>query len=157
MNCKIKTVSPLTTYAVRHPVLRQGKPIASCAFPGDEDPTSLHLAAVFNEDVIGVVSVFTNATGVFSDLKQMQLRGMAVLPEAQGSGIGKMLVHAAEIYAKERGTTLLWFNARINAVHFYERLGYQIMGEAFEIEGIGTHYLMYKYLKKTPKRSAPEF
>jgi predicted GNAT family N-acyltransferase len=40
----------------------------------------------------------------------------------------------------------LWCNAREKAVKFYQNNGFEIIGEPFEIEKVGTHYVMFKKL-----------
>ena len=52
-----------------------------------------------------------------------------------------MLLAFEEI--KKKGT-LLWCNARIIAIEFYKKIGFQIKGEEFDIADIGKHYFMYK-------------
>jgi GNAT superfamily N-acetyltransferase len=69
---------------------------------------------------------------------------MAVLENHRGRGFGEALVAHAEKYAKSKNTPLLWFNARIIAVAFYEKCGYEIIGGGFDIGDIGKHYVMYK-------------
>ena len=44
------------------------------------------------------------------------------------------------------GCDLLWCKARLVAIDFYESLGFIKIGPIYEIEGIGPHYTMYKYL-----------
>lgn len=75
-----------------------------------------------------------------------QLRGMAVLEEYQGKGVGKILLTFAENLAKEKDTQTLWMNARVSALDFYRNSGYKILGEVFEVPGIGPHYVMFKKL-----------
>ncbi|HSK47266.1 MAG TPA: GNAT family N-acetyltransferase [Coriobacteriia bacterium] len=62
---------------------------------------------------------------------RLQLRQVAVLPEFQGTGIGRLLVRELEQWARESGAREVWLNARDNAFPFYERLGYQFTGETF--------------------------
>jgi GNAT superfamily N-acetyltransferase len=69
---------------------------------------------------------------------------MAVLENQQKKGIGKALILHSESFATQQKTELIWFNARENAVPFYIKMGYKITGAPFEIDAIGTHYLMYK-------------
>ena len=42
------------------------------------------------------------------------------------------------------GVDVLWCNARMVAIRFYKSLGFKIIGDIFNIEGIGPHYYMYK-------------
>ncbi len=77
-----------------------------------------------------------------------QLRGMAVSPEHRGLGTGAALLNSAEQYLKQMDVVLVWMNAREHAVSFYQRHGYEKKGTLFEIEGIGPHYYMDKYLNR---------
>ena len=47
----------------------------------------------------------------------------------------------------EKGIPVIWLNARILAVPFYEKLDYAILGEPFDIPLIGQHYFYYKHLQ----------
>ncbi|MFV8372320.1 GNAT family N-acetyltransferase [Flavobacterium sp. LB2P74] len=73
-----------------------------------------------------------------------------ILPEAQGKGIGKILIDAVQKLATENKSTSLSLNVnRFNkALAFYQKLGFEIIAEE-NIE-IGNGYLMedYKMEKK---------
>ena len=45
---------------------------------------------------------------------------------------------------KQKKCDLLWCNARLVAVNFYKSLGFNIIGNLFDIKEIGPHYYMYK-------------
>ena len=141
---KIQLITSAETFSVRHPVLRPGKPIESCRFEGDDLTTTIHLGLFKEDHLIGIISIFEIKSALFNDERQFQLRGMAVLEEHQRKGFGEKLVHHAEEYLKSKNASLIWFNARLVAVEFYKRLGYTIIGEAFTIENIGLHYVMFK-------------
>lgn len=143
----VKTISPTETFAVRHPVLRPGKPIETCIFDGDTLPTTVHFG-IFHESgpIAGVVSVFEAPHTFFTENKQFQVRGMAVLPEYQKNGLGEQLILAAENYIRENGGHRIWFNAREIAIGFYRKMGYETIGIAFSIGDIGIHYVMHKPL-----------
>lgn len=140
----IQNISSKDTFSVRHPVLRAGKPIESCQFEGDNLPTTTHFGLFVDQKLIGVASVFKNKNSNFNFENQFQIRGMAVLLEFQKTGFGKDLVQHCEAYIKNQKGTLIWFNARENAVPFYEKLGYNKHGNPFSIADIGIHYLMKK-------------
>lgn len=129
-------------YDLRERVLRPGRPPEAVRYQGDEAPTTLHLGA-FTPDsrLAGIASLF--ATG-----DSLQLRGMAVEPNVQRRGVGALLVRKAQQHAFEANKDL-WCNARASACGFYEKLGWTIEGNVFELEGIGPHYIM------RCKRSAP--
>ncbi|RZJ33667.1 MAG: GNAT family N-acetyltransferase [Flavobacterium sp.] len=140
----IKEISASATYAVRHPVLRPGKPIDSCHFEGDDLQSTHHFGLFTAGTLAGVVSIFEALNALFETPNQLQLRGMAVLPSFQNKGFGHKLVDKCEEFIAGKGGALLWFNARILAVPFYRKLGYEIIGAEFEIAGVGPHYVMYK-------------
>lgn len=147
MQCDIKKISAEKTHAIRHPMLRQGRPIEDCVFDGDKDPKTIHLGAFIENKLVGVLSAYQKNTTVFDVKESYQIRGVAVLTTAHRKGIGRALMANIEHQLKQKKIDLIWLNARITAVDFYTALAYQQKGKAFEIEGIGTHYCFYKILK----------
>jgi GNAT superfamily N-acetyltransferase len=142
----IQNITFRETFAVRHPVLREGKPLESCHFDGDDLTSTVHFGLFVDEKLIGVVSVFQNKNSIFNKENQFQIRGMAILPKYQKKGFGAKLVERCEEYILSKNGELIWFNARENALPFYQKLGYQIIGNPFVISDIGTHYIMKKNL-----------
>ena len=49
---------------------------------------------------------------------------VVVLPEYRGLGLGKKVVTEAEAWAKELGYKQINIDSRVEAIHFYEKLGY---------------------------------
>ncbi|MGA1386394.1 MAG: GNAT family N-acetyltransferase [Flavobacteriaceae bacterium] len=145
---KIRTISALDTYVVRHPVLRPGRPIETCAMGGDDREDTIHLGAfdVVNDQLVGVATLLVENSPYFPGQKGAQLRGMAVLPSHHRKGIGAELVKALEDLARHRKDEILWMNARVSAQLFYRALGYKEIGPVFDIDRIGPHYVMYRSL-----------
>ncbi|WP_207495603.1 GNAT family N-acetyltransferase [Aridibaculum aurantiacum] len=75
----------------------------------------------------------------------VRLRQMAVKPGLQGKGIGRVLMQFAENLARDRGNTKITMHARKSAIGFYEKQGYNIIGQEFEEVTI-PHYVMEKNL-----------
>jgi GNAT superfamily N-acetyltransferase len=75
----------------------------------------------------------------------VRLRQMAVLNDLQGKGIGRALMNFAENLARDRGYKYLRMHARINAIGFYEKVGYKVLGDQF-VEVTIPHYVMEKVL-----------
>ena len=140
----IKNITVSETFLVRQPVLRPGKALKSCEFEGDNLETTCHFGLFIDEKLIGIVSVFTTKNTAFTTPNQFQIRGMAILPKFQKQGFGQKLVNHCEEYIQDQKGTLIWFNARENAVSFYEKLHYKKIGDPFSIADIGLHYLMKK-------------
>lgn len=142
----IKEITATKAYDVRHPVLREGKPIDSCHFDGDDLSTTFHLGYFIDEQLVGVVSLLERDHATLKYSKTFQLRGMAVLTSFQKRGIGDALVKKAEEMIQQKNGTFMWMNSREIAVRFYEKLGYQKHGEPFSIPKIGIHFTMIKEL-----------
>lgn len=49
---------------------------------------------------------------------------VVVLPQYRGLGLGKKVVTEAEVWAKELGYKQIDIDSRVEAIHFYEKLGY---------------------------------
>ena len=146
LNYNIKKISAKETYIVRHPVLRQGKPIESCEFDGDNLETTFHLG-IFNKDtLVGISSFLLSKHPLLTEELQYQLRGMAVLNEYQNLGLGKLILNHGENLLKKQNIQIVWCNAREKAVNFYKKNGYKIIGLPFDIKDIGKHFIMYKSL-----------
>lgn len=54
---------------------------------------------------------------------------LAVPEAARGQGLGRQLVLAAEVLARQRGCANAWVDTQFGARGFYQRLGYQVFGE----------------------------
>jgi len=69
-----------------------------------------------------------------------------ILPEAQGKGVGKMLIHKVADLAKEAGIEKLRLNVNRynNAITFYKKLDFTIVGE--EIIPLDHGYVMDDYI-----------
>jgi ribosomal protein S18 acetylase RimI-like enzyme len=96
--------------------------------------------------VVGVASVLREPHPNDPRPGDWRIRGMATSPELRNRGIGTALLTACEAHARDRRATRLWCHARVKARTFYERAGLRVEGVAFEIPGIGPHYLMSKSL-----------
>ena len=72
---------------------------------------------------------------------------MATLSSAQNTGAARALLNTAFKILKDKDQNLLWCDARIIATGFYEKLGFEKLGDSYSIPIIGLHYLMYKTLK----------
>ncbi|TDE03511.1 GNAT family N-acetyltransferase [Flavobacterium hiemivividum] len=84
--------------------------------------------------------------------KVTRLHKIYLLPEAQGKGAGKLLVDAVANYAKLNGSTVISLNVnRFNsALSFYEKLGFEIVGEEDIVLEHG--YLMEDYMMEKQLR-----
>ena len=77
--------------------------------------------------------------------KCLRLRQMAVQNNLQGKGIGASMLYFAETLSRDKGYKKLIMHARETAVGFYEKLGYNVVGDKFTEVTI-PHYVMEKRL-----------
>ena len=128
----VEEVDVTDVLELRRRVLRDGTPSDEPRFEGDDDPTTAHL--VVRDDVGAVVATSTWIDRPFPhqpDVAAVQLRGMAVRTDAQGRGLGGVLVAAGAERARARGARLMWANARDTALGFYAAHGFEAVGDGF--------------------------
>lgn len=77
----------------------------------------------------------------------IKMRQVAVDSSVQKQGIGQLLVKASEQFAIQNGFKIMELNARDTAIPFYEKLGYQKVGDMFTEVNI-PHFKMKKEIKK---------
>ena len=75
-----------------------------------------------------------------------KIHKLYLLPEAQGKGVGKLLIQAIASRAQAQGNTALVLNVNRNnsAILFYEKTGFEKTGD--ENIDIGNGYLMEDYI-----------
>jgi predicted GNAT family N-acyltransferase len=140
---RVETVDAAAGRALRRAVLRPQERQDGPMYPLEEDPATLHFAALAaGGEVLAVGSVMPEAHPRRPRPGDWRIRGMATRAQDRGSGLGSSVLEAIERAAREGGGARLWCNARVGAAAFYERGGFQIEGEEYEIEGIGPHFLM---------------
>jgi predicted GNAT family N-acyltransferase len=134
----VEEVAAGLTYPLRGAVLRPGRPVE---IPGDDAPTTFHLAARTAEgQVVGVVRFHPNPCPWRPDaVSAWQLRGMATDPAVRGTGAGRALVAEGLARVVRLGADLVWCDARAAAAGFYERMGFRVVTEPYEISPIGPH------------------
>ncbi len=142
---QIKEIETPDTYKIRKEILRKDIPLTE-KIEGDFDETTLHLGAFVNGKLVSIVTYLQDNHKALEGL-QYRLAGMATLNEYQKKGIGKQLIMESLKILSDKKVEILWCNARIVALDFYKKLGFQIFGKKFDIPFIGTHYIMYKKLK----------
>ena len=88
-----------------------------------------HYIYVYEDEELQTVVGFVHAE-VYESLYSyagLNILGLAVLPEFQGKGIGKELMHYLEVNAKNDSVSFVRLNSadyRVEAHKFYESIGY---------------------------------
>jgi GNAT superfamily N-acetyltransferase len=129
---------------LRWKVLRDGLPRETAIFDGDQEPTTHHFAAIHDNRIIGCVTIMHR---LWQNRPAWQLRGMAIDPQFQRTGIGGQLLQQVEQTIRSHPhSRQLWCNARTPATAFYRKFGWQLIGDEFLIPTAGPHYKMCKLL-----------
>ncbi|MFM7107048.1 MAG: GNAT family N-acetyltransferase [Planctomycetaceae bacterium] len=127
---------------LRHRILRAGLPFETASFEGDHDATTRHHAAFRGAEPVGCLSLVES---VWEGRPAWQLRGMAIDADMQGRGMGRLLLETAlaEALHDEPGR-IFWCNARTSAIGFYERAGWRVVSDEFEVPTAGPHVKMLR-------------
>src|SRR6185503_14475137 len=105
----------------------------------DEETENMLIGAFEDDEMLGCCMLVEEKPGT------VRLRQMAVLNDLQGKGIGRALMNFAENLARDRGYRIVRMHARVNAVGFYEKVGYKVASDEFTEITI-PHYVMEKQL-----------
>lgn len=152
MQISIEQIMALQTIDLRTRILRPGQPVEICHYAEDNLSSTFHLGAFVTlengERVIGANGTYMkDVNKFFPDAKNpYRLRGMATDHPYRGIGLGSQIVQQGEMLLKVMNCDLLWFNARESAFSFYEKNGFLMIGDMFDIPGAGPHKVMYKWL-----------
>jgi predicted N-acetyltransferase YhbS len=71
---------------------------------------------------------------------------MATAVEQRGRGIGGAVLEFGVAEVARRGGTVVWCNGRVRAGDFYRRHGFVAVGEEFQVEPSGPHYVFVRSL-----------
>lgn len=124
-------IGALETHALRRTVLRDGTPSDRVEFEGDGLATTFHLAVAGQGGPIGVATWMERRYPDLPALVGYQLRGMATAPEHRGRGVAAALLDAGVERCVQRGAAIVWARARISALGFYQRNGFETRGPTY--------------------------
>lgn len=137
---EVRVVPPEETAHLRQRVLRPHLTVDEVRAQGDAAP---HLAVYAGGRLVATASVRPEAMPGDEREGDWRLRGMASDPEERGRGYGATALRAALDHARAHGATRVWCNARTGAIGFYERHGFTVAGEEFDLPGSGPHYVAF--------------
>lgn len=124
---QIEQIRPELTWRLRRQVLYPELPMYEMEM--EEDNYGYHFGAFQDNDLVGVVSLFQDGT-------EFQFRKFAVIEKVQGTGVGKALLNYITDFAVSEGAQRIWCNARVSAIGFYLRFGFEQTGKLFSKGGI---------------------
>lgn len=103
-----------------------------------DDETATHF--LVEQDGVAIATARLLDKGAYSKIGRV-----AVSKVARGTGAGAALMRFIEAHAQSRGAREVVLDAQVQALGFYEKLGYWAEGEEFLDAGI-PHYRMRKHL-----------
>ena len=141
---EINKVDAENIRSLRHSELRKGQDFSTTSYLKDYEEGTFHMACIVDEKIVTCATFYPEKSIKIKSDNAYRLRGMATDSNSQRKGYATDLMIESFKELKEKKSNLLWCNARLVAVDFYEALGFKIIGELFDIKGIGPHYYMYK-------------
>ena len=140
---RVVEIDAEATRDLRWRLLRDSRPGADVDFAEDHLPGTWHLGVIDEEGTLVAVATFApHSTPYRPGARAVQVRGMAVEPHLRRKGLGRMILQTAIERLRAGGVEVLWANGRNGALRFYERLGWEVVGEGFTLEGIPHHVVL---------------
>ncbi len=124
-----ETADLATCLALRHLVFvaEQGVPVEEEA--DEHDPAATHFLARDGAAPVGTARVVYLG-------EVAKIGRVSVLPGYRGRGVGAALIEAALAHARGRGAPLARLGAQVQAIGFYERLGFTVASAPYDDAGI---------------------
>jgi GNAT superfamily N-acetyltransferase len=135
----IREIPVADTRPLRHRILR---PHESLDYLIGHEPPDAFAVGAFDRGERLVAVGFVGRDG---ESGAWRVRGMAAEPDARGRGAGSAILAALLDHALRFEThppARVWCNARVPACSLYERAGFTIVSEEFDVPEIGAHLVM---------------
>ena len=129
---------------LRMSVLRDGTPSQDPRYADDDTEGSVNLGIRESGILVACSTWLPRPWPLDQSAPATQLRGMAVAKHLQSQGLGNILLQAGITRAKAHESTYVWARARDRALYFYERNGFETIGDQFidEASGLAHHLVM---------------
>lgn len=137
----IHPVAPSETWPLRQRILRPHQTFEELVVEGEYDPLAGWYAASVDDIVVGCAAVLPRPRQD-GPRDGWRLRAMATAPEIRGRGAGRQLLVRCVEHVVHHGGKSVWCTARVEAAGFYLAHGFEMVGDPFELTGIGPHLLM---------------
>lgn len=129
---EIVEITATDTHDLRRRILRSGTPTDVVVWEGDDDPSTWHLGVRTAEgELVAISSWMLRRYPDRPGEPAYQLRGMATDPSHRGTGTSSALLLAGLERCAAAGASLVWARARVAALAFYERHGFEPVGTEY--------------------------
>ncbi|MDB5325544.1 MAG: acetyltransferase, family [Phycisphaerales bacterium] len=150
MTVDVRVVPVDVLWDLRHRILRKNLPPEAARFAGDDRDDSVHVGAFFGQRLVGGATLHLEA---LEGDPAWRLRGMAVDADTQGLSIGRKLLLVIDQHVLATPPHRLWCNARLPAVGFYERCGWEAVSGVYDIPTAGPHRTMIRRFENSQASS----
>lgn len=102
----------------------------------DVDPNQYLMVVEVNGGIIGTCHLTFMPSLTFQGGLRMNIEGVRVVNSYRGQGVGKWMIKQAIIIGRERGCKIIQLTTnkkRIDAIRFYEELGFQATHEGMKM------------------------
>ena len=142
----VEEVPTSEVLVLRMAVLRDGTPSQDPRYTDDDTEGSVNLGIRESGILVACSTWLPRPWPLDQTAPATQLRGMAVAKHLQSKGLGNILLQAGITRAKTLESTYVWARARDRALYFYERNGFETIGDQFidEASGLAHHLVMLK-------------
>jgi predicted GNAT family N-acyltransferase len=127
-NLKVEIVQWIDSHAqlknIREKVFIQEQKVTPELEWDGMDEKAIHFLVFKDEEAIGCARAIVIKS-------QMQLGRMAVLKEYRGQGAGSTLIEKAIVTAKLKQLSSIQISAQCNAINFYVKFGFEVMGDTY--------------------------
>lgn len=143
----VERISPEDTHALRHLVLWPHLESPDvCVIDIDHRSDAMHFGVRVHHEIVAIGSFFHMTSPKIEATLPYRLRAMAVHPAHRGKDYGQALIREACQQLRQLDVDILWCDARLKAVPFYQRLGFHMLPEVYDVPRIGPHQFMWKNL-----------
>jgi hypothetical protein len=140
-------IESVETQTLRHQVLWPHLPASDvCVIDIDNHSDAFHVGVFSDEMLVSIGSFFKMESSRLPHLTQYRLRAMATDPCFRRMHAGEELIAFGCKELRTRRVEVLWCDARLVAVPFYESIGFSKFDDIYEIPLIGPHHFMWKEL-----------
>jgi predicted N-acetyltransferase YhbS len=112
----------------------------------DAQADAFHVGVFSDAVLISIGSFFPMVSPRLQHANQFRLRAMATDPAFRRMRAGEQLIAFGCKELRTRGAEVLWCDARLVAVPFYESIGFSKCDDVYEVPLIGPHHFMWKEL-----------
>lgn len=142
---KVDLIPAYMTWPLRRQIiLPHLKDDKDCQFTNDEETSTFHLGAFWENQLIGVGSFYAeiHESIPFVNSNPYHLRMLGIKEDYCRKGLGRKIIETAWTYLQLRGSELLWCQTPKKAAPFFLKMGFNYFGNEFVTPDRGTQHLM---------------